>query len=117
MLLLRGAQTAGELRQRTERLHAFPDIESVDNTLAELIGYRDGPVIKCLPSGPGRRVAQYLHLFCGDVEPQAIATPIVSTPASSAAALDDDWKTKIEAEMAMMKAQISRLQELVGTVR
>jgi hypothetical protein len=41
----------------------------------------------------------------------------VRTPASSAAALDDDWKTKIEAEMAMMKAQISRLQELVGTVR
>jgi uncharacterized protein YceH (UPF0502 family) len=62
-------------------------------------------------------VAQYLHLFCGDVEPQAIAAPIVSTPASSAAALDDDWKTKIEAEMALMKAQISRLQELVGTVR
>ncbi|MBK8037123.1 MAG: YceH family protein [Verrucomicrobiaceae bacterium] len=117
MLLLRGAQTAGELRQRTERLHAFPDIESVDNTLAELIGYRSGPVIKCLPAGPGRRVAQYLHLFCGDVEPQAIAAPIVSTPASSAAALDDDWKTKIEAEMALMKAQISRLQELVGTVR
>lgn len=117
MLLLRGAQTAGELRQRTERLHTFPDIESVDNTLAELIGYRDGPVIKCLPAGPGRRVAQYLHLFCGDVEPQAIATPIVSTPAASVAALDDEWKTKIEAEMALMRSQIARLQEMVGTVR
>lgn len=117
MLLLRGAQTASELRQRTERLHPFPDLESVDNTLAELIGYRDGPLIKCLPAGPGRRVAHYLHLFCGNVEPQAIATPIVSTSASSAAALDDDWKTKIEAEMALMRSQIARLQEMVGAVR
>jgi uncharacterized protein YceH (UPF0502 family) len=119
MLLLRGAQSAGELRQRTERLHNFPDIPSVDDALTSLIGYRDGPLIKCLPAGPGRRVAQYLHLFCGDVSPDDIAAPVYSPPPVAAVdtAADAEWKSRIEAEITLLKAQINRLQELVGTVR
>lgn len=116
MLLLRGAQTAGELRQRTERLHTFEDMKAVEDTLISLIGYRDGPLIKCIPAGPGCRVAQYMHLFCGDVEPEAIATPIISAP-SPAAAADAEWRAKIEAEIALLKGQIARLQDLAGTVR
>lgn len=119
MLLLRGSQTAGELRQRTERLFEFPDMESVENALAELIGYNEGPLIQCIPAGPGQRVAQYLHLFCGEVAGTAAATII--TPATAAPAAEDssdaDWKARMEAEITLLKAQVSRLQTLVGAVK
>ena len=53
MLMLRGSQTAGELRQRTERLFEFPDMPSVENALAELIGYNEGPLVQCIPQARG----------------------------------------------------------------
>ncbi len=117
MLLLRGKQTAGELRQRTERLYNFPDMPAVESALAELIGYRSGPLIQCYPAGPGQRVAQYDHLFCGEAEAHSPAQPMISAPPP--APLDDeaDWRAKMEAEITLLKAQISRLQDLVGAVR
>ncbi|MBL9129628.1 MAG: YceH family protein [Verrucomicrobiaceae bacterium] len=115
MLLLRGAQTAGELRQRTERLHNFPDVQAVENTLAELIGYREGPLIQCMPAGPGQRVAQYAHLFCGDVG----AAAVPAAPAAVAPEIENeaDWRAKMEAEITLLKAQVSRLQTLIGAVK
>jgi uncharacterized protein YceH (UPF0502 family) len=118
MLLLRGSQTAGELRQRTERLFEFPDMESVENALAELIGYNEGPLIQCIPAGPGQRVAQYLHLFCGEVAGTAAATIITPAPAADVEDSSDvDWKARMEAEITLLKAQVSRLQTLVGAVK
>lgn len=122
MLLLRGAQTMGELRQRTERLHAFPDMESVDNTIAELIGYNEGPLVQCIPAGPGQRVAQYMHLFCGEVTgtPEPLAHTSATVAESAAATVspaDAEWREKMEAEITLLKAQVSRLQALVGVTK
>jgi hypothetical protein len=119
MLLLRGAQTAGELRQRTERLHEFPDMPGVENALAELIGYSEGPLVQCLPAGPGRRVAQYVHLFCGEAAgaSAAIMAAVTEVPAAETRTPDDEWRAKIEAEIALLQAQVSRLQALVGAVK
>lgn len=120
MLLLRGPQTAGELRQRTERLHAFPDMPSVENTLAELIGYKEGPLVQCIPAGPGQRVAQFMHLFSGEVAGAPVSEVITSPPSAPAAtetAADDEWRRKIEAEIALLQAQVSRLQALVGVAK
>ncbi len=121
MLLLRGAQTVGELRQRTERLHEFPDMSSVENALAELIGYKEGPLVQCIPAGPGQRVAQFMHLFCGAVGGAPAAT-VSSTFTEVAAAeparvSEDEWRTRIEAEIALLQAQVSRLQALVGVAK
>lgn len=120
MLLLRGSQTAGELRQRTERLFEFPDMPSVENALAELIGYNEGPLVQCIPAGPGQRVAQFMHLFCGEVAGAAEAT-LSSAPAPAASPADDsadaDWRARMEAEIALLKAQVSRLQTLIGAVK
>jgi hypothetical protein len=120
MLLLRGPQTAGELRQRTERLHAFPDMPSVENTLAELIGYNEGPLVQCIPAGPGQRVAQFMHLFCGEVA-GAPASEVYTSPAEAPSPAertgDDEWRRKIEAEIALLQAQVSRLQALVGVAK
>ncbi len=116
LMFLRGAQTAGELRQRTERLHEFPEMQAVENALAELIGYKEGPLIQCLPAGPGQRVAQYAHLFCGEVSALPAVSPITSPPVAEAAS-DADWRARMEAEITLLKAQVSRLQALVGAVK
>lgn len=119
MLLLRGPQTAGELRQRTERLHEFPDMPSVENALAELIGYKEGPLVQCIPAGPGQRVAQFMHLFCGEVTgaatPSTVA-PIQNTSVTEPSS-DAEWRAKMEAEITLLKAQVSRLQTLIGAVK
>lgn len=120
LLLLRGPQTAGELRQRTERLHEFADMQDVENALAELIGYKEGPLVQCIPAAPGQRVAQYMHLFCGEVAGapvSAMFSHAAETPAAVEKTTDDGWREKIEAEIALLQAQVSRLQTLVGAVK
>jgi uncharacterized protein YceH (UPF0502 family) len=120
MLLLRGPQTGGELRQRTERLQAFPDMASVENTLAELIGYNEGPLIQCIPAGPGQRVAQYMHLFCGEVADATaalIVPPTPTAPAMEESSTDAEWRARMEAEITLLRAQVSRLQTLIGAVK
>lgn len=65
VLLLRGPQTTGELRGRTERLYTFDDLEAVENTLAHL---GDNGFAKKLPRQAGTKEPRYAHLLCGDVE-------------------------------------------------
>jgi uncharacterized protein YceH (UPF0502 family) len=68
VLLLRGPQTPGELRGRTERLYSFDELSDVQSTLQKLIE-RDPPLVKVLPRQPGTKESRYMHLFCGDVPP------------------------------------------------
>lgn len=117
MLLLRGMQTAGELRQRTERLHAFADMQAVEDALAELIGYREGPLIQCFPAGPGRRVAQYAHLFCGYASAALPSVTVATAAAPSELENEAEWRARMEAEITLLKAQVSRLQTLIGAVK
>lgn len=124
VLLLRGEQTLGELRQRTERLHAFPDLESVDAELLNLISYSEGPLAACLPAGPGRRVAQYTQLLTGepgaDSAPQEEIIPPASgsaAPVGAPAALSEEdqaWKQRMEMEIELLKAQLTRLKVRLG---
>ncbi|MBV6499540.1 MAG: hypothetical protein CJBNEKGG_01997 [Prosthecobacter sp.] len=88
VLLLRGEQTLGELRQRTERLQSFPDLPAVEAELMKLITYSEGPLVACLPAGPGRRVAQYAQLLTGEPATGLAPKEIIqfSTPAADPAA-------------------------------
>ncbi len=118
VLLLRGEQTLGELRQRTERLHAFPDLESIEAEIMKLITYNEGPLAACLPAGPGRRVAQYTQLLTGEPAPGlAPRSEIVVEPAPAAApdtADDQAWKQRMEMEIEILKAQLNRLKVRLG---
>ena len=67
MLLLRGPQTPGELRGRTERMHRFEDLTEVQSTLQRLM-QRDPPLARVLPRQPGTKEARYKHLLAGDLE-------------------------------------------------
>jgi len=67
VLLLRGPQTPGELRSRSERMHSFDELGEVESTLQRLIK-REPPLAKVLPRLPGTKEARYVHLLSGDVE-------------------------------------------------
>jgi uncharacterized protein len=67
LLMLRGPQTPGELRGRTERLYQFDELSDVQSTLQKLME-RDPPLVKVLARQPGTKESRYTHLFCGDVQ-------------------------------------------------
>ena len=82
VLLLRGPQTPGELRGRTNRLCEFADAAQVESTLQALMQREDGPFIARLARAPGAREARFAHLFSGPIE----SSPDAREKACSAAA-------------------------------
>src|ERR1700758_222803 len=68
VLLLRGPQTPGELRGRTERMHRFEEITDVTGGLQKLMD-REPPLVAVLPRQPGTKESRYAHLLCGKIEP------------------------------------------------
>jgi uncharacterized protein YceH (UPF0502 family) len=118
VLLLRGEQTLGELRQRTERLCAFPDLDSVEAELMKLVTYSEGPIVACLPAGSGRRVAQWAQLLTGEPSGLAPVQEIIHTAplaaVTPATAEDQVWKQRMEMEIEILKAQLSRLKVKLG---
>ncbi len=82
VLLLRGPQTPGELRARTERMHIFADSDAVEKELDELAEEMEPPLWRKLLPAPGQKEVRYKHLLCGDVEEPALpAQTLASEPA------------------------------------
>ena len=99
-LMLRGPQTAAELRQNTERLHRFADVSSVEGFLEELAGHEQPLAVK-LARTPGAREARWAHLLCG---------PVASVEHAVAAALPRDE------EVALLRAEVASLRSLVNRI-
>ncbi|MFC6671760.1 YceH family protein [Marinobacterium aestuariivivens] len=109
VLLLRGPQTPGELRTRTNRLCSFNDVQQVERVLQKLMERDNGPFVVRLAREPGKRESRYAHLFSGEVT-EAVATGPV---ASAAAEPADDRLTELEQEVASLKAEVAELRELL----
>ncbi|MCZ6875628.1 MAG: YceH family protein [bacterium] len=77
VLMLRGRQTAGEIRGRTERLCDFANLAAVETTLQSLMEHDCGPLVAKLPRQPGRKEARFAHLLCGELEPEDEDVPAV----------------------------------------
>ena len=73
VLLLRGPQTVGELRTRTQSLRAFDDLEAVESCLRRLMERQPEPLVKKLPRQSGMKESRHAHLLCGDVEAAEVA--------------------------------------------
>jgi len=111
LLLLRGAQTPGELRARSGRLHAFADNAAVEDVLTTLIEWDHNPLVVKLPRTPGRRDAEYMHLFSGPIaadadESRAKAAPAKPRPAAIDVAELAHRVSKLEAEVAELREYI-----------
>lgn len=76
MLMLRGPQTPGELRARTERMHAFEELSDVEATLDGLASREDGPLVTKLPRQPGRKENRYAQLLGGEVSVDSTEEPV-----------------------------------------
>ena len=111
VLLLRGQQTAGELRQRTERQHGFLDIASVEHSLKKLIEYPEMPLAISIPAGGGRKAVTYASLLCGPVDVNATAANVSEETSSRArVSVDQEWKDRIERELTELRAEVERLK-------
>ncbi|HGM5489660.1 TPA: YceH family protein [Serratia fonticola] len=102
-LLLRGAQTPGELRTRTNRMHEFSDVSEVEEVLQQLTTREDGPFVVRLPREPGKRESRFMHLFSGQIE----AAPAEAETANNGELVER--VTQLEAEVAELKQQVQQL--------
>jgi len=109
VLLLRGPQTPGELRGRTERLHRFEELSDVQSTLQRLM-QRTPALVAMLPRQPGTKEARYAHLFSGNVD--TVVNPQPSTRAfeSPSAGLEEEVRA-LRAEVEELKRQFAEFKK------
>ena len=105
-LLLRGAQTPGELRGRAQRMHEFADMAEVENTLERLASREDGPFVVRLPREPGKRESRYMHLFSGEIDLQAI------TAQSDTPGVDESLLARVE----MLEGEVAELKQRLDSL-
>ena len=117
VLLLRGPQTPGELRGRTERMHRFEEIADVLAGLQKLME-REPALAVMLPRQPGTKESRYAHLFSGPVEAAAIAAPMPAassyapSPSGDVPAGDQDGRiAQLEATVAQLKSDFENLKK------
>jgi uncharacterized protein YceH (UPF0502 family) len=108
VLLLRGPQTPGELRSRTNRLCEFADAAAVEAALRQLMTRDDGPFIARLPRAPGARESRYAHLFSGGIESVPEPEPFEERPPAAAAGVSERL-TQLEQEVARLRAEVDAL--------
>lgn len=104
LLLLRGPQTAGELRGRSDRLHEFGGIGEVQQVL-DTLSRRDEPLVAALPKQPGQKELRYAHMLFGDIDLAELAVSAASPAAAPAPS---------EAVAARLDALETALEELRG---
>ena len=108
VLLLRGPQTPGELRARTNRLCEFADADQVEATLKNLMAREDGPYIARLPRAAGARESRYAHLFSGVIE--SVEEPAAEEPVPGAPRLGERV-SRLEETVQQLRAEIAALAE------
>jgi len=107
VLMLRGPQTVGELRARTERMATFADLGEVENALGEL-GRREEPLVVRLARQPGQKEERYAHLLAGEVTGEE---PVAAVPV---AATRPDAVAELRAEVAELRRQLDEVREQLG---
>ena len=108
VLLLRGPQTPGELRSRTERLQFFDSLEQVESFLADL-GKGDDPLVRVLPARPGQKEKRYVQLISG--EPVLPGDFEAEIPISAPKQNSQSRIEALENEIATLKIELRQLRE------
>src|SRR5438270_10376254 len=108
VLLLRGPQTPGELRGRTERMYRFETLDDVQSALQKLME-RQPSLVRVLPRQPGTKESRYLHLFSGDVAAEDAPAPAIHTSRPSGDLL--------QARISMLENEVSSLRTEIAELR
>jgi hypothetical protein len=115
VLLLRGPQTPGELRGRTERMHRFEEISDVIAGLQKLTE-REPALVAMLPRQPGTKEPRYAHLLAGPVESIAASQAESAQETSAANSGYEERIAQIEAEMAELRQEMSALRQKIDSL-
>lgn len=116
VLLLRGPQTPGELRGRTERMHRFEELADVLSALQHLM-QREPPLVKMLPRQPGTKESRYAHLLCGELESWTAPAPIEAHSVVGHGTANDERIARLEAEVVALKKEQTELKEQLESFR
>lgn len=108
VLMLRGPQTAGELRGRTERLYPFDDLEAVDACLTRLMEWQPEPLVVRLPRQVGYKEVRYAHLLSG--EPPAALAVVGTAPVAVGRESRDEPVARLQASVDRLEAEVADLK-------
>lgn len=111
-LLVRGAQTPGELRSRAGRMAEVHDVSEVENALSKLASRNDGPFVVRLAREPGRRESRYAHLFSG--EPAETTAPPEAAPVRESIEPTGSLEERLERLEALVDALQGEVERLKG---
>ncbi len=114
VLVLRGPQTVGEIRGRTERLYAFENLEEVETALQGLTEREPRPLVMRLPRQPGRKEARYAHLLSGDVEQEEAE---LLEPAAVEVRADNERIDKLETDLEVLRDEFQDLKQQFAEFR
>jgi len=114
VLLLRGPQTPGELRGRTDRMHRFEHLDEVDAVLQKLM-QRDPPLARVLPRQPGTKESRYMHLLSGDAGWEGVEE--TRSAAAGEGAADFARVERLEHEIASLRQDLNELKQQVESFR
>ena len=112
-LMLRGPQTAGELRSRCSRMYSFVSLDEVDETLQALAEQKNQPYVKALPRQPGRREIRFTQLFGEAGAESSVASG--ATPFAIGSTESTDLE-ELRNEVAELRAEVNELKQLVETL-
>ena len=115
VLLLRGPQTPGELRARTNRLCDFADAGEVEAALESLMTREDGPFVARLARAAGARESRYAHLFSGSIE--SVEEPVAQDAPPGAAALATTLANPLTERVARLEEQVQQLQAEIDALK
>ena len=113
VLMLRGAQTPGELRGRTERMYRFEELEDVVATL-ERLSQRDPPLAAILPRQPGTKESRYTHLLSGAMEGATLVPHVADAESRSG---EGDRMARLEEEVKALRGEVTEMQRQLREFR
>jgi uncharacterized protein YceH (UPF0502 family) len=114
VLLLRGAQTPGELRTRTQRLCEFSDVQEVEAVLEQLMARDDGPLVRRLPREAGKREARYAHCFSAAT--QELENPAPTAGAQAPESTDSERLDRLEQRVNELQTEIQQLKDALAAL-
>ena len=109
VLLLRGPQTPGELRGRTERMHPFQETSDVMSVL-DRMAQQEPALVVALPRQPGSREIRYAHLLSGQPDLSTMPTATAEEPAQRPPSRHDERLAQLESEVASLREQVAELR-------
>ena len=108
VLMLRGPQTVGEIKGRTERMYGFADLDETETVLRKMIAREEGALVQQLPHAPGTKEPRYAQTLAGPVE--------FTSPAQSASSSGQDRISALEVEVARLREEVEELRQRLDAV-